>query len=127
MKSSKPAVLLVGHGSKAAGFAGAMKKVAARLRHRKQYGRVVCAFLEVSSPSIPEAIDACVRRGASEVRVLPYFVLTGKHVTRDIPRIVSEAAKKHRDRARVVLCPYLGYHPHLVSVVRERLTEETPL
>ena len=121
---SLPSVILVGHGSKAPGFDTAMKKVALRLRVQKLYREVRCAFLEVSSPSIPEAIDECVRKGAAEIRVLPYFVLTGKHVTRDIPRIVAVAAGKYRGKARVVLCPYLGYHEKIVSVVRERLRVE---
>ena len=121
MRLSKPSVLLVGHGSKAAGFDAAMQKVAKSLRREKVYREVLCAFLEVSPPSIPDAIEALVQKGACEVRVLPYFVLSGKHVTRDIPRIVSEAARKHRGRARVALCPYLGYHPDIVSVVKQRL------
>lgn len=115
------AVLLVGHGSKAPGFDGAMQKVARQLRREKLYREVTCAFLEVSTPSIPDAIENLVQKGAREVRVLPYFVLSGKHVTRDIPKIVAEAAQNHRGRARVVLCPYLGYHPDIVSVVKQRL------
>ena len=121
MRSSKPAVVLVGHGSKARGFDTAMRKVARALRREKRFGEVCCGFLEVSRPSIPHAIRSCVRRGAREVRVLPYFVLTGKHVTRDIPNIVAEAARRHRGRTRVVLCPYLGFHSKIVAVVKERL------
>ena len=121
--SSPPAVVLVGHGSKARGFDAALQKVARQLRRERLYRDVCCAFLEVSAPSIPEAILFCVRRGAGEVRVLPYFVLTGKHVTRDIPRIVKEAAQQHRGEARIVLCHYLGYHSDIVSVVKERIDQ----
>ena len=114
-------MVLVGHGSKAPGFDSAMRKVASSLRRGGRYRDVRCAFLEVSRPSIPEAVRLCVRRGPRQVRVLPYFVLTGKHVTRDIPRIVAETARTHRGRSRVVLRPYLGYHEKIVSVVRERI------
>ena len=115
--------MLVGHGSKTRGFDKAMRKVARQLRRDRLYSEVCCAFLEVSLPSIPEAISNCVEKGAAEVRVLPYFVLTGKHVTGDIPRIVAAEAKKHRPQARILLCPYLGYHPGIVSVVKERVGE----
>ena len=121
VRSSKPAVVLVGHGSKARGFDAAMRRVARALRTEKRFGEVCCGFLEVSQPSIPQAIRSCIRRGAREVRVLPYFVLTGKHVTQDMPRIVADAAKRHRKKAKIVLCPYLGFHPKLVSVVKERI------
>ena len=116
-----PSVVLIGHGSKARGFDAAMRKVARALKRQGRYREVTCAFLEVASPSIPEAVRDCVLNGAREVRILPYFVLTGKHVTRDIPLIVSEAVKKHRGRSRIVLCPYLGYHEKIVSVVQERI------
>ena len=123
MKKTLPAVVLVGHGSKTRGFDAAMRKVAAQLKRTGLYREVVCAFLEVTSPSIPEAILHCVQEGASAVKVLPYFVLTGKHVTRDIPLIVQEAAEKFRGRSSIILCPYLGYHPKIVSVVKERLCD----
>ena len=126
MRSSKPAVVLVGHGSKSRGFAAAMERVASSLRKTKRYREVLCAFLEVSAPSIPEAVDLCVRRGASEVRVLPYFVLTGKHVLHDIPGIVQEISVRHSSKAKIILCPYLGYHSAIVSVVRQRIREGRP-
>ncbi len=118
------AVVLASHGSKALGFDSAMKRVVAALRREKKFKEVCCAFLEVAQPSISEAIDQCVERGAKEVRVLPYFVLTGKHVVHDIPQIVREAASRHAHRAKIVLCPYLGYDPKIVSVAKQRLKEK---
>ena len=117
------AVVLAGHGSKTRGFDAAMGQVAAALRRRRTFGEVCCAFLEAAEPSIPEAINRCVDRGARQVRVLPYFVLTGKHVLYDIPQIVREASRRHANKAEIILCPYLGYHPKLVSVVKQRIHE----
>ncbi len=123
MRSSKKrlSVVLVGHGSRARGFDAAMERVAATLRRGRFFGEVCCAFLEAAQPSIPDAINRCVERGAREVRVLPYFVLTGKHVLQDIPRMVHEASRRHADNAQIILCPYLGYHAKIVSVVKQRI------
>ena len=120
------AVLIVGHGSRLRGFQTAMKKVAAALRRRRLYDRVECAYLEAASPSIDEAIDACLRQGAKEIRVLPYFLLTGNHTQHDIPAIVKKAAKKHRRHARVLLCPYLGFDEKIVSLVARRVRQARP-
>ena len=120
--SDHPAVLLVGHGSKTRGFDHAMQRVAKALRKKKDFFSVRCAFLEVAAPSIPEGIAQAVEKGAKEVRVLPYFVLTGKHVTRDIPNIVAEASRKYRGHAKIILCPYLGFDEKIVSVVKKRLS-----
>ena len=100
-----------------------MKKVAEALIKERRFGEVICAYLEITKPSIPEAIDGAVKGGASEIRVLPYFLLTGKHVTRHIPQIVARARRKHKNRVKILLCPYLGYHEKIVSVVKQRIWE----
>lgn len=113
--------MIVSHGSKADGFDKDLKKLVARIRRGREFGAVVSAYLEINSPSIPEAIDACVRKGAREVRVLPYFLLSGRHVTEHIPQIVDESRRRHKKKARIILCPYLGFHKKIVSVAKERL------
>ena len=120
MKSSKPAVILVGHGSKAKDFDRAMKRVAHSLR-KAPFSSVRCAYLEISSPSIPEAVRRAIREGARELRILPYFVLSGRHIQEDIPRIVAEERKRWGRKVKIVLCSYLGYDERIVQVVRDRL------
>lgn len=123
MRSSKPAVILVGHGSKAPGFDGAMKRVAARLR-RGDYRSVRCAFLEISSPSIADALRSAIRQGATDVRIMPYFVLSGRHIRKDIPAILFEERKRWGKAARIVLCPYLGFDERIVSIVKDRIRHD---
>ena len=116
-------MVLVGHGSRRAGFEVALKKVARAFQKKSPRARVLCAYLEINTPSIHQAIDACVADGARQVKVLPYFLLTGNHVRDDIPRIVGKARRKYRGRARILLCPYLGFHNKIVDVVTQRLRE----
>ena len=49
--------------------------------------------MELAEPSIAEGFADCVRAGATEVVAFPYMLSPGKHVTRDIPRLVAEAAR----------------------------------
>lgn len=120
MRSSKaPEAILVGHGSKTPGFDAPMKRTARALRAAGW--KVRLAYLEVNSPSIPEAVASAVGEGAREVRILPYFILKGKHVVKDIPGIVREARVRHGRSVRIRLCPYLGYDERIVEVVRRRL------
>ncbi len=121
MKPSK-AVVLVGHGSRRAGFQKAMEKVALRIQRRRRYGTVVCAYFEIASPSVPEALLSLAASGCRHVRVLPYFLQLGRHVQEDLPKIVAAARRKHR-RMKITLCPYLGYHDKIASVAEERLRE----
>lgn len=115
-------MILAGHGSRARGFAASMKKVAADLS-REMGTPVVCAYLEIAKPSIAEAVDRCVAKGAREVRVLPYFVLSGRHVKSHFPEIIAQARRKHARRVEIILCPYLGYDKRLVQLAKQRILE----
>jgi sirohydrochlorin ferrochelatase len=120
-RSKGPAVILIGHGSRVPGSDRAMRRVARALRKDKQFRRVACAYLEFNTPSIADAIDQALAGGSQEVRLIPYFVHAGSHVVEHIPQIVREAVKRHSPKAKIKLCPYLGFHQNLVSVVKERL------
>ena len=119
----KRAVLLIGHGSKQPGFQKAMKRVAQKLSATGRYSDVACAYLEVSEPSIERGIEQLVRRGAKRVTIVPYFVLSGRHVEQHIPAIVRQCRKKYASQARIELSRYLGYHDKLVAIVEQRIRE----
>ncbi len=51
------------------------------------------AHMELAEPSIAQGFAECVRAGAGDVFVFPYMLSPGKHTTRDIPRLVGEAAR----------------------------------
>ena len=70
------------------------------------------------------SIGACVAAGANEIVVHPFFLGPGSHTTRDIPRLVADAAALHPGvRARVG--PPLGLDEKLVDLVLERI-EQAP-
>ena len=117
----KVSVVLIGHGSKVKGFEAPMKKVAQDLVATGRYRDVVPAYLEIATPSIGAAIHRCIRRGATTVKLLPYFLLLGAHVTEDLPAIALQAKKKFHSRASIQLCPYLGYDPKIAEVAEKRL------
>lgn len=124
-KSKSPAALIiVGHGSKMQGFEKPMLKVIASLKKDRQFSFVSAAYLEINQPSISLAIDQAVQKGAKIVKVLPYFLLTGRHVKTDIPQIVEECQKKYQTMAKIILCPYLGFHSKIVEVVKERASKK---
>jgi len=82
------------------------------------------AYLEITEPSIPDAIDAAVRDGAGEVRLLPYFLHPGNHVAVDLPRIVDEARTRHPATA-VVLLEHIGADPGLIELLSARVRPAT--
>ncbi len=90
------AILLVAHGSRRQASNDEVLALAGQLRdtaRKNGIGIIHAAFLDMAQPSITEGVGACVRDGASSVTVLPYFLNSGRHVTRDIPAALEEAGK----------------------------------
>ncbi len=116
----KRAIVLVDHGSRRAEANAVLDEIAVRLRRRRPDCLVEPAHMELASPTLGEAIDACVAAGASEIVVHPYFLVPGRHSTRDIPTLVREATRRHPGVAVRVSEP-LGVHDALLDVVLERV------
>ncbi|MEC4676742.1 MAG: precorrin-8X methylmutase [Nitrospirota bacterium] len=81
---------------------------------------VRAAYLRFAKPGIMEAITSCVRDGAKEVIIHPYFLSSGAHASKDIPGIIREAGKKYPEVQFVCTEP-LGVHNKMVQVVLERI------
>lgn len=116
------AVLLIAHGSRRAEANHDLVEVAEALRATGEYDIVVPSYLELAEPSIPGAARQCVDLGADEIRMLPYFLSAGSHVTRDLERFRNELAAEF-PTASFKLCPPLGLHPLMLDIIRDRLCE----
>ncbi len=125
--SSSPAVraaLLIAHGSRRAEANADLYRLAERIAATGEYGIVDVGFLELTEPSILAGGRACVARGANSVRMLPYFLSAGVHVTDDLVDARTELASEFPG-VEFTLCPPLGLHPLMTQIVLERLREST--
>ncbi|MEH6850946.1 MULTISPECIES: sirohydrochlorin chelatase [Bacillus] len=79
------AVLYICHGSR---LQEACKEAAAFvtscMEHISASIQELC-FLELASPSIAEGVTACVQKGATQIVIVPVFLLAAVHVKKDIP------------------------------------------
>ncbi len=119
-KSPVVAALLIAHGSRRPEANADLARLAELVRARGVYPIVEIAYLELASPTIPDGARACVSQGATEVRMLPYFLSAGAHVTEDLERFRRELSAEH-DPVAFRLCAPLGLHPKVVDVVMDRL------
>ena len=97
-----------------------LEGVAALVRQIAGPGVIVhAAHMELAKPTIASGFRHCVEDGASEVIAFPYMLSPGKHSTRDIPRMIDEAAK-HFPGVTFSVTPAFGVHEKLGEVVLER-------
>jgi sirohydrochlorin cobaltochelatase len=81
-------VLLVGHGSRLPYGKDVVTQIADM--YREDEGLLVeVGFMNMSKPSIPEAINSLAQQGAEKIVVTPVFLAHGVHTTEDIPRILG--------------------------------------
>lgn len=114
------AALLIAHGSRRPEANADLVRLAELVRRDGRFDAVEIAYLELAEPDIPAGAAACVAKGASEVRMLPYFLSMGRHVAEDLDGYRREFAERYPG-VTFTLCPPLGLHPKVVEVVLERL------
>jgi sirohydrochlorin cobaltochelatase len=116
------ALLLVAHGSQRRGAGAALLRLAERARAAGLAPIVEVAFLKNARPTVGEALARCVRAGAAEVTVLPYFLTANAFVREELPRVVVAARAAHPALALQLAEP-LGSHPALAQLLLKRAAE----
>lgn len=77
-------------------------------------------FIELSSPTIEEAMNHCVQNGATEITVVPVLLLTAGHARVDIPEQVKEAIKNY-PTIRIHYRETIGVCEEVVELAVKRL------
>lgn len=113
-------IVIVDHGSRRAQSNSMLHEFVEMFKQKTGYVNVEPAHMELASPTIKEAFDECVCRGASRVIIMPYFLFPGRHWDKDIPALAAEAAKEHLHVSYIVTAP-IGLHALMVDVVQDRI------
>ncbi|MCA9394286.1 MAG: CbiX/SirB N-terminal domain-containing protein [Candidatus Omnitrophica bacterium] len=114
----KKAVLIISHGSRSPKTKEEVQALIESLRRSRPDLIFELGFLELEEPSIPQGVDLCVRRGASEVAVILNFLNSGRHVDEDIPEIVAGCRTRHPD-VPIHVSPPVGQHPRIVELFQD--------
>lgn len=114
------AVLLISHGSRSPQTKTEVSDLVKRLRQSGGAEIIEFAFLELESPSIPEGIDLCAKKGATKIIVLLNFLNSGRHVDTDIPAIVADAQIKH-PKINISITKPVGQHPGIDALFLDLL------
>lgn len=112
------ALLIVAHGSRRKQSNQEVIDLADQLNQHGQhdFDLVTAAFLELADTLIPDGIEHCARAGATEIVVVPYFLNSGKHVTQDIPDVIT-AIKVQYPTIRIDLTQHIGAAPIMADLI----------
>jgi sirohydrochlorin ferrochelatase len=112
-------LLLVDHGSRNADANAQLEDMADRVRRLRPGDLVAACHMEIAAPDIAGGFQHLVSAGATRIQLLPYFLSSGRHVQRDIPRLAAEAAARHPGISYTIGAA-LGPHDALALLLIER-------
>jgi sirohydrochlorin ferrochelatase len=118
----KTGIAIFAHGSAIESANDAVREVVRQFETLSGYELVEPSFLELGKPDLAEAVARLVERGADRIIVTPYFLTLGKHLQRDLPRIVGEIEKLHPG-VQIRITPPLDGHPSLAAILMDRAGE----
>lgn len=110
------AIILFSHGSV---LCGAERNLLARAQQMRAAGDapiVEAAFLNYTEPSVATAIAAAVAKGATRMLIAPYFLVSGKFVTQDLPAVIAEETRRHPG-VTFLVGDVIGFHESLADAV----------
>ena len=111
-------LLIIAHGSRRKESNEEVRALAGRISQLEKtgYDEVTAGFLEIAEPSIPDGLEACIKRGAKQVVVFPYFLAAGRHVVEDIPEEIEPVVARYPD-VYVRIAPHLGMAAALPEII----------
>ena len=113
------AIVFVAHGSKKEQSNIEFLELVDNISHKdKTYGLKKAAFLELASPDIKSVVTELIIKGAREIVFYPYFLNSGKHVTKDIPKIIEELKQDHKTTLFKLL-PHFGQSKKIEEIIVE--------
>jgi sirohydrochlorin ferrochelatase len=118
VSTSTTALILFAHGSSVESANEAVREVGRQMAQAAGW-LVEAAFLDGGTPDLPGSVAALVARGVDRVVIVPYFLTSGLHLQRDLPKLVRDVMASHQN-LRVHVTPPLDGHSALVDILLDR-------
>ncbi|MGH4013221.1 MAG: CbiX/SirB N-terminal domain-containing protein [Pseudonocardiaceae bacterium] len=115
-------MLVVGHGSREADGVAEFWALAETIRTVAGGLRTGFGFIELASPSVDEAIDDLITRGATEIVSVPLVLLSAGHLKNDGPAALARARTRHPGVA-FSLARDLGIEPVVLEIATDRIRD----
>ncbi|BAK16897.1 uncharacterized conserved protein [Solibacillus silvestris StLB046] len=120
-KHDDTAILLIARGGSDPYANGDFYKITRLLWEKLDVPIVESAFMGVTTPSVEQGVERCIRLGAKKIVMLPYFLFTGVLMER-MAKMVQQFTEQYED-VDFLLANYFGYHPNLKKVLLERIDQ----
>jgi sirohydrochlorin cobaltochelatase len=111
-------VILFAHGSRDPLWRLPIDAVVERMRGQQTSMPVAVAFLELTEPDLPSAVEALMKQDVAHVRILPMFLGVGRHAREDLPELVHGLRQAYPQMSFELL-PAIGEHPAMTALMAD--------
>ncbi|MFN6487627.1 MULTISPECIES: sirohydrochlorin chelatase [unclassified Nostoc] len=118
----KRPLLLIGHGTRDAEGRQALLNFATAYAALDPSRSVVPCFLELTGPTIEEAVEQCVERSYIELSVLPVMLFAGRHSKFEVPNELDRAKARY-PQLKFHYGHHFGITPKIIELWRSRLAQ----
>lgn len=116
------ALVLFAHGARDTRWSASLHALAEAIRPRVDQASIRIAFLELQSPTLPEALEVAAAEGARRIHVLPVFWAGAGHIDNELPALLAEFGTR-RPEVAVRVLPVLSELPGLIDFVARTVAE----
>jgi len=109
-------LILFAHGARDARWSASLHALAGAIQAQLGQASVRTAFLELQSPTLPEALEAAAAEGAQRIDIVPVFWAGAGHIEHELPPIIA-AFTARRPQVAVRALPVLSELPGLLEFV----------
>ncbi|MDF1508536.1 sirohydrochlorin chelatase [Robertmurraya sp. DFI.2.37] len=119
------AILYVGHGTRSKRGALEAKMFIESIMKKIPIQIQEMSFLELTSPSIDKGFHQCIARGATEIMIVPIFLLSAGHMKKDIPDVICRLKKKY-PTVQVTIGNAFGVQTEILDALAQLIYSAVP-
>ena len=121
----KSALILFAHGARDPEWAVPVRKLQRRVAEQRPDLAVEVAFLELTAPLLPEAIENLVARHYRRIAIVPVFLAQGGHLKNDVPRLL-DTLRERFPGVTLELWPALGDADPVLDAISAWIVNTAP-
>ncbi|EMA6344054.1 sirohydrochlorin chelatase [Bacillus cytotoxicus] len=120
------AIVYIGHGSRLQEGNEQFKHFIRSVMQERNEKIQKVGFLELTTPTVQEAIYEAITEGATEIVVVPVLLFAAAHYKRDVPFEIKAMQQLYPHISFSVASPF-SIHPFMIQLVIKRIREMQPI
>ena len=116
------AIIIINHGTRSVVAQEDFAKLIESIRGRFPELTIEKASMELCPPDMPSVVKKFYEQGVKSITVVPFFLLRGMHIAKDIPEIIAEEKNKYPD-LKITMGKPLMPDDRLMDIECDRIKE----